>query len=163
MRFAICGPDRAGKTGLAKRLAEATGLEVVSARNAMLVKSHRFWNSRPGLANLYCMDGVINDSPDGCILDRGPLCTAAIHHFEWGVSELARTIANKYGVSTIFLDLPLDVARARREDEEADSRNLEVEFARYRELAANWPNTVTIDATLPPDEVFRRALQVLKA
>lgn len=163
MRVAICGPDRAGKSTLVEALVAATGLPKVNARDATLVKGLMIGRSRPGLANILCMDGVIRDSPDGCILDRGPLCTAAIHHFEWGIKELAITVSVRYGVRTIFLDIPLDVARSRRDDAEAESRNLEAEYASYRELAKVWPNTTTIDATLPKEEVLARVLQALKA
>lgn len=165
-RIAICGPDRAGKSMLAARLAEATGLPVVKARDAALVekKLDLMWVSpRPGLANSIAMGDVLRGSPGRCILDRGPLCTAAIHWMEWGLAERCIKLSEEFGIRTIFLDLPLDVARSRREDSEAESRNLEDEFAKYRRLASIWPNTFIIDATLHPERVFYHALQILQA
>jgi thymidylate kinase len=162
-RLAICGPDRAGKTTLAKRLSAAGNMPIVNARNEVILKGYKIGRSRPGLANILSMDSVIRDSPKNCILDRGPLCTAAIHWTEWGVRGLAEAVAIRYDVRTIFLDLPLEVARSRREDAEAETRNLEAEYAKYRELASGWPNTFIIDATLHPERVFYNALQILQA
>jgi thymidylate kinase len=83
---------------------------------------------------------------------------AAIHPEMAGLSRL---LARSQYVTTLLLDLPLEAARARKPDPEAELRNRDREAARYRELAGRWPRTVILDASRPPGEVLSAALQAV--
>ena len=157
-RLAVCGLDGVGKSTLADGLAAALGLPVVRVPDRARVAAHLAARAYPGTAQLLALQAQLIEAPDCAILDRGPLCVAAIHPEMTGLTHL---LAGSQYVTTLFLDLPLDIARARKPDPEAETRDREREAARYRSLAARWPRTWTVDASRPPEAVLSAALRAL--
>jgi predicted ATPase len=154
-RVAVSGLDGAGKSTLCAALADALGLPVVRVPDRERVAAHRARGAPPGSAQLLALQAQLIEAPAAAILDRGPLCVAAIHPDMFG---LARLLARSQYVATVLLDLPLEAARARKVDPEAELRDRDREAARYRELATRWPRTVILDASQPPGEVLSAAL-----
>ena len=157
-RGALSGPDGAGKSTLCAALADALGLPVVRVPDRDRVATMRAAGASPGSAQLLGLQAQLVEAPASAILDRGPLCVAAIHPEMAGLSRL---LARSQYVTTLLLDLPLEAARARKPDPEAELRNRDREAARYRELAGRWPRTVILDASRPPGEVLSAALQAV--
>jgi adenylate kinase family enzyme len=157
-RVALSGLDGVGKSTLAATLADALRLPVVRVPDRDRVAIMRAAGASPGSAQLLGLQAQLVDAPASVILDRGPLCVAAIHPDMFG---LARLLARSQYVATVLLDLPLEAARARKVDPEAELRDRDREAARYRELAARWPRTVILDASRPPGEVLSAALQAV--
>lgn len=153
-RLSVSGLDGVGKSTLCAALAEALGLPVVQVPDREMVARFRATGCDADEAHIRAVDHQQADTPRACVMDRGPLCVAAIHprmqHRAWW---LARDIT-----VTLFLDLPLDLARARKNDPEAEQRDRDREARRYGELAARWPRTVVIDAAQPPEAVLSAAL-----
>jgi predicted ATPase len=154
-RGALSGPDGSGKSTLCDALGEALGLPVVRVPDRDRVATMRAAGASPGSAQLLGLQAQLVEAPASAILDRGPLCVAAIHPEMAGLSRL---LARSQYVTTLLLDLPLEAARARKPDPEAELRNRDREAARYRELAGRWPRTVILDASRPPGEVLSQAL-----
>ena len=154
-RVAFSGLDGVGKSTLAAALADALGLPVVRVPDRELVAARIVAGVSPGRAHLLGLQAQLIAAPAAAILDRGPLCVAAIHPDMLG---LARLLARSQYVATALLDLPLDLARARKADPEAELRDREAEARRYRELAARWPRAVILDASQPPEAVLAAAL-----
>ena len=154
-RVAVSGLDGAGKSTLCAALADALGLPVVRVPDRARVAAHRARGAPPGSAQLLALQAQLIEAPAAAILDRGPLCVAAIHPDMFG---LARLLARSQHVATVLLDLPLEAARARKVDPEAELRDRDREAARYRELATRWPRTVILDASRPPEAVRSAAL-----
>lgn len=154
-RVAVSGLDGAGKSTLCAALADALGLPVVRVPDRDRVAARIAAGADPGSAQLRALQEQLVEAPAAAILDRGPLCVAAINPEMFG---LARLLARSQYVATVLLDLPLDLARARKVDPEAELRDREAEARRYRELAARWPRTVILDASRPPGEVLSQAL-----
>lgn len=154
-RVAASGPDGAGKSTLCASLADALDLPVVRVPDRERVAARIAAGADPGDSQLLALQAQLIAAPAAAILDRGPLCVAAIHPDMLG---LARLLARSQYVATLLLDLPLDLARARKADPEAETRDREREAARYRELAGRWPRTVVIDASQPPEAVLSAAL-----
>jgi thymidylate kinase len=158
VRVALSGLDGVGKSTQAAMLADALGLPVVRVPDRDRVAALAARDAakagvmHPQLAALH---EQLIEAPASAILDRGPLCVAAIHPM---TGPWPLYIAQVEGVFTILLDLPLAEARARKPDPEAELRDRDREAARYRELAARWPRTVVIDASRPPGEVLSAAL-----
>jgi len=157
-RVALSGLDGVGKSTLAATLADALRLPVVRVPDRDRVAIMRAAGASPGSAQLLGLQAQLVDAPASVILDRGPLCVAAIHPEMAGLSRL---LARSQYVTTLLLDLPLEAARARKPDPEAELRNRDREAARYRELAGRWPRTVILDASRPPGEVLSAALQAV--
>ena len=137
-RVAVSGLDGVGKSTLCAALADALGLPVIRVPDRERVAAWRASGCSAGAAQLLALQGQLIEAPAAAILDRGPLCVAATHPDNVG---LARLFARSRHVATLLLDLPLDVARARKADPEAEQRDREAEARRYRELAARWPRT----------------------
>ena len=154
-RVAVSGLDGAGKSTLCAALADALGLPVVRVPDRELVAAFIAAGADPGSAQLRALQAQLIAAPAAAILDRGPLCVAAINPEMFG---LARLLARSQYVATVLLDLPLEAARARKPDPEAELRDREAEARRYRELAAQWPRTVILDASRPPEAVLSAAL-----
>lgn len=154
-RVAVSGLDGAGKSTLCAALADALGLPVVRVPDRERVAARIAAGAGPGSAQLAALHEQLIEAPASAILDRGPLCVAAIHPM---TGPWPLYIAQVEGVFTILLDLPLAEARARKPDPEAELRNRDREAARYRELAARWPRTVILDASRPPEAVRSAAL-----
>lgn len=154
-RVAFSGLDGVGKSTLCAALADALGLPVVRVPDRERVAARIATGADPGDSQLRALQAQLVEAPASAILDRGPLCVAAIHPEMFG---LARLLARSQYVTTVLLDLPLEAARARKPDPEAELRDREREAARYRELAARWPRTVVIDASQPPEAVLAAAL-----
>jgi thymidylate kinase len=154
-RVALSGLDGSGKSTLCDALGEALGLPVVRVPDRERVAARIAAGAGPGSAQLLALQAQLVEAPASAILDRGPLCVAAIHPDMLG---LARLLARSQYVATVLLDLPLDLARARKVDPEAELRDREAEARRYRELAARWPRAVVIDASQPPEAVLAAAL-----
>jgi thymidylate kinase len=154
-RVAVSGLDGSGKSTLCAALADALGLPVVRVPDRERVAARIAAGADPGSAQLRALQAQLVEAPAAAILDRGPLCVAAIHPDMLG---LARLLARSQYVATVLLDLPLEAARARKVDPEAELRDRDREAARYRELAARWPRTVVIDASRPPEAVRSAAL-----
>lgn len=157
-RVALCGLDGTGKSTLADGLGDALGLPVIRVPDRQRVEAHLAAGADPGAAQLFALQAQLIEAPDAAILDRGPLCVAAIHPL---VAGLAHLLAGSQYVTTLYLHLPLDEARQRKPDPEAELRDREREAARYRELAARWPRTVVIDASQPPEAVLSAALRAV--
>ncbi len=155
LRLAVSGLDGAGKSTLCASLAEALGLPVVRVPDRERVAALDAQGASPGRGQLLGLQAQLIEAPASAIFDRGPLCVAAIHH---EMAGLARLLARSQYVTTLFLDLPLSEARARKADPEAEQRDRDAEARRYRELAARWPRTVVIDASQPPEAVLAAAL-----
>lgn len=158
LRVSVSGLDGSGKSTLCAALAEALGLPVIKVPDPALVAMYRSRGHALGWAHALCASCQQLLAPRHVVLDRGALCVAAIHA-ELDVSALRRW-AEDIDL-TILLDLPLDLARARKPDPGAELRDREAEAARYRELAARWPQAVVIDASRPPGEVLSQALQAV--
>jgi len=154
-RVAVSGLDGAGKSTLCAALADALGLPVVRVPDRERVAARIAAGADPGSAQLRALQAQLVEAPAAAILDRGPLCVAAINPEMTGLTHL---LAGSQYVTTILLDLPLAEARARKVDPEAELRDREAEARRYRELAARWPQTVVIDASQPPEAVLSAAL-----
>jgi len=154
-RVAVSGLDGAGKSTLCAALADALGLPVVRVPDRERVATMRAAGASPGSAQLLGLQAQLIDAPAAAILDRGPLCVAAIHPDMFG---LARLLARSQHVATVLLDLPLSEARQRKADPEAELRDREAEARRYRELAARWPRTAVVDASQSPEAVLSAAL-----
>jgi thymidylate kinase len=158
VRVALSGLDGVGKSTQAAMLADALGLPVVRVPDRDRVAALAARDAakagvmHPQLAALH---EQLIEAPASAILDRGPLCVASIHP---EMASLSRLLARSQYVTTLFLDLPLAEARARKVDPEAELRDREAEARRYRELAARWPQTVVIDASQPPEAVLSAAL-----
>lgn len=152
----VSGLDGAGKSTLADALRRALDLSSTAHPNRESVARYLSAGMPPGVAQAAAMqDGSISGRR---ILDRTPLCVAAIHPEMEGWGWL---YAHETGVLTLFLDLPLDLARARKDDPEAEARDRDTEARRYRELAARWPRTVILDASQPPEAVLSAALRAV--
>jgi adenylate kinase family enzyme len=154
-RVAVSGLDGSGKSTLCAALAEALGLPVVRVPDRARVAARIAAGADPGSAQLRALQAQLIDAPAAAILDRGPLCVAAIHPDMFG---LARLLARSQHVATVLLDLPLSEARQRKADPEAELRDREAEARRYRELAARWPRTAVVDASQSPEAVLSAAL-----
>ncbi len=152
----VSGLDGSGKSTLCDALRRALGLSSTAHPNREAVARYLSAGMPPGVAQAAAMqDGAIGGRR---ILDRTPLCVAAIHPEMEGWAWL---YAHETGVLTLLLDLPLATARARKADPEAEARDREAEARRYRELAGSWPQTVVIDASQPPDAVLSAALRAV--
>jgi thymidylate kinase len=154
-RVAVSGLDGSGKSTLCAALADALGLPVVRVPDRERVAARIAAGAGPGSAQLLALQAQLVEAPASAILDRGPLCVAAIHPDMLG---LARLLARSQYVTTLLLDLPLEAARARKADPEAEQRDREAEARRYRDLAGRWPRTVILDASRPPEAVRSAAL-----
>ena len=157
-RIAVCGLDGVGKSTLCAGLAEALWLPVRRVPDRPRVETYLAAGADPGAAQLFVLQAQLIEAPASAIFDRGPLCVAAIHPEMTGLTHL---LAGSQYVTTLFLDLPLDIARARKPDPEAETRDREREAARHRSLAARWPRTWTVDASRPPEAVLSAALRAL--
>lgn len=158
LRASVSGLDGAGKSTVCASLAEALGLPVVKVPDRERVAALDAQGASPGRSQLLALQAQLIEAPASVILDRGPLCVAAIHH---EMAGLARLLARSQYVTTLFLDLPLSEARARKADPEAEQRDRDTEARRYRELAARWPRTVILDASQPPEAVLSAALRAV--
>lgn len=154
-RVAVSGLDGSGKSTLCAALADALGLPVLRVPDRERVAALIAAGASPGHAQLLGLQAQLIASPAAIILDRGPLCVAAINPEMFG---LARLLARSQYVATVLLDLPLADARDRKADPEAELRDREAEARRYRELAARWPRTAVLDARQPPEAVLSAAL-----
>ena len=158
LRLSVSGLDGAGKSTVCAALAEALGLPVVRVPDRQLVAALHVEGANPGRSQLLALQAQLIEAPASAVLDRGPLCVAAIHP---DMAGLARLLARSQYVTTILLDLPLSEARARKADPEAEQRDRDTEARRYRELATRWPRTVVIDASQPPEAVLSAALRAV--
>ena len=158
LRVSVSGLDGAGKSTICAALAEALGLPVVRVPNRERVAALHVEGACAGRSQLLALQAQLIEAPASAIFDRGPLCVAAIHH---AMAGLSRLLARSQYVTTLFLDLPLEVARARKADPEAEARDRDTEARRYRELAARWPRTVILDASQPPEAVLSAALRAV--
>ena len=156
-RVSVSGIDGSGKSTLCAALADAVGWTVVRVPDRERVAALRAAGCSPGLAQVRALQQQRLGWPCCRILDRGPLCIAAIHPEMWALAvEMAEPMD-----LTILLDLPLSEARARKADPEAEQRDRDTEARRYRELAARWPRTVILDASQPPEAVLSAALRAV--
>lgn len=149
----VSGIDGAGKSTLVHALARALHLGTTVHPHRESVARCLLHGMPPGVAQAAAMQ--YGDISGKRIMDRTPLCVAAIHPEMEGWGWL---YAHEIGVLTLLLDLPLAEARARKPDPEAELRDRDREAARYRELATRWPRTVILDASQPPGEVLSAAL-----
>lgn len=156
LRISVSGLDGAGKSTVCAALAETLQVPRMPFRDPAEVATYMRRGYPPGVAQGAAAPWL--DRVQRVVLDRGPLCVAAIHpEMEgWGwLYALDRSLL------TLYLDLPLAEARARKADPEAEARDRDREAARYRELAGRWPRTVVIDASQPPDAVLSAALRAV--
>jgi hypothetical protein len=153
LRVCVSGLDGAGKSTLCAALAEALGVLRMPFRDPAEVAGYIGAGYPPGVAQGAAAPWLAR--VPRAVLDRGPLCVAAIHPEMEGWGWLYALDRN---LLTILLDLPLEAARARKVDPEAELRDREAEARRYRELAARWPRTAVVDASQSPGEVLSAAL-----
>ena len=157
LRISISGLDGAGKSTLCAALANALDLPVVRVPDRDMVRRVMERGRPAGYAQVVALGWQRREMTEREIMDRGPLCIAAIHpDAEPGALREAAHVD-----LTLFLDLPLEAARARKADPEAEARDRDAEARRYRELAARWPRTVVIDASQPPEAVLSAALRAV--
>jgi len=158
LRVSISGLDGAGKSTICGTLSDVLGLPVVRVPDRDEVRRAQERGRSPGAAQVAALAWQRRSMPARAIMDRGPLCIAAIHP-ETETSGALREAAHVD--LTLLLDLPLGEARQRKADLEAELRDRELEANRYRSLAARWPRTVTLDAAQPPKAVLSAALRAL--